>query len=808
MTSRPDYRELAQRISDGDAIDWDSIEGQLDGRRSALKLLDSIARVSAPRNPASSARRWGHLEIHEAIGAGSYGTVFRAFDPMLDRDVALKLAHGDKQRARSWVTEARRLSKVNHPNVVTVHGAEVHDGEAGIWFELLEGVTCSEWVDGNGPLQLPEFIAVADALCSALQSVHDAGLIHGDVKPDNVILTADGRPVLVDFGSATELDNANLISGSPGYLAPEVMEGKAPGPSSDLYALGLTLRFLLSGKRPDSGGAQFQPLPGAPAGLVTEIETACSPDASRRQPSAEHLRERLQRFRPRQRRPWMWVLPAAVALAGLAGWFLRPPVTVEGPVSVAVLPFVSAGNTEQDRFFADGVAEEVLNLLAGSDDLRVVARNSSFRFRAESSDTRQIGNALGAEFLVTGKVQRDGGELRVSAQLTEIRSGNRLWSEVFEATPDRIFEIQHNIAASLSRSLGVDEIKILSDRSRNLQAWQLYLEGMELWRRKGEGPVRAAIQLFEQSLEHDPNFAEAWAALGEAWIVLPRYSQVDLDQGIARGAEAARKALELDSSLAQPYLSLAALENRRGSLAEGLALLEQARARGPRHKGVLNTLSFDYGRAGWIRDATIHAELGVIVDPMEGGQYVTLGYLYLVSGEFERARETFLRAWNDLGLKAYFLWQGILAIHLLQGELDQAESWLVHRPGGGEHDYLKSVIAGLRDPAERARAVAELLRAADHNRLPLHELFDYLLLLDEPELAFERVMTGLDRGQYFLPNHIYMPMAKTLRDRPLILELADRLGLADLWRETGRLPDFCEEVRVHYDCAVLLGTAQ
>ena len=500
---------------------------------------------------------------------------------------------------------------------------------------------------------------------------------------------------------------------------------------------------------------------------------------------------------------------AAAAVVGLAIVLIyREYETQTTPVSVAVLPFVNFGGNEQDSYFADGIAEEILNSLAQSSDLRVVSRTSSFQFRNQTKPAAEIGTALGASHLIEGSLRRSGENIRITAQLIEARTGYHLWSDTFDNQSTDIFAIQESIASSVATALNarLQPGRNKAHPTKDEQAWELYLQGQGLWQRKGEGPIRAAIAYFEKAVARDPEFALAWAALSEAWIVLPRYSQSDLDASIDKGKKAADRALSLQPDLPQPYLSRAAFENKRGNFYEGMAYAERAFALAPKHTGVLNTLSFDYGRAGWIAEATAHARLGVELDPLEGGEYVTLGYLQMVSGRLDDAESTFMRAWNNLGLRAYFVWEGVFEIHILKGDLQAAEDWLSRRPSIDGTQRRRVLISGLRNArsGDRERAIREMIDASNRGEAPLSETFDYLLALDAEDEAFELVKNGIRNGRHFMIHHLYKPFAGQLRREPRILGLADELGIADLWRTTKRMPDFCDDVKQFYECDAML----
>jgi len=517
---------------------------------------------------------------------------------------------------------------------------------------------------------------------------------------------------------------------------------------------------------------------------------------------------------PRSNQPVrLMVLASALALIAITAIALvlsRPgdARSSDYSKSVAVLPFANFSGEEDDAFFADGLAEEILNRLAQSPDLRVVARTSSFRFRDKARDIAEIGAALDAAYLIEGSVRRDGDKLRVVAQLIKAETGYHVWSENFDNTSANIFKIQDTIALAVANAL---DARLFAETAKeaptgDIEAWEMYLEGKALWQRKGDGPIRASIRLFENAIARDPEFAEAWAALSEAWIVLPEYDRSTRGEAIEKGRDAATRAIALNPKLAQPYLSLAAYENQRNDFIAGLDYTEKAFALEPHNTSVLSTMSFTYARAGWIEEALVHSRNGVQRDPLEGGEYITLGFLQMVSGDLDASEKTFLRVWHDLGVKAYFAWEGLFEIYLLRGDLDAAENWLEYRPSPKGTPMRRKLVEALRDPNSEKRdaLVTEMLELAASGKSYLPDLFDFLLTLGAQDEAFAIVKEGAARGEFFMVHHLYTPFPEELRNEPRFIELAQDLGIAGLWRASGRLPDFCNEVRRYYDCGATL----
>ena len=292
--------DLAAKLSDGASIDWDSEErdamseplrreirhlrlvadvqrvhttsdavplssSELLGMTSTIDA-DSLNRAGTESEPPDSSipQTWGHLEIREKLGVGGFGEVYRAWDPNLEREVALKLLKPwisrDDARAKAALKEGRMLARVRHPNVITVYGAETHDGRIGLWMEFVRGRTLSQIATEQGRFGAREAALIGLELCRALAAVHGAGLVHRDVKTDNAMRDEDGRFLLMDFGAGEEAEvleaaDAKTISGTPLYIAPEIYLGEPATPGSDIYSLGVLLYFLVTGSYPVTGAS-------------------------------------------------------------------------------------------------------------------------------------------------------------------------------------------------------------------------------------------------------------------------------------------------------------------------------------------------------------------------------------------------------------------------------------------------------------------------------------------------------------------------------------------------------------------------
>jgi eukaryotic-like serine/threonine-protein kinase len=330
MTIQPEpFLDVATSISDGARVDWTVLgaSADLSNDPGLLRELEVIARIASAHREAAAqqqpttpdqptvpdGKRWGQLIVGDVLGAGSFGTVYRAHDPHLQRDVALKLyksATIADARLTTLRTEGRLLARVRHSNVVVVHGIEEHGGEVGMWQELIDGRTLADEVRQGGPLGFREAGLVGQDLCRALAAVHLAGLVHRDVKPQNVMRERGGRIVLMDFGLGSDLQHGTTsdVRGTPLYMAPELFTGASASASTDIYSVGVTLFYLVTGSHPVNASTRTDlekahhdgtrrllrdVRPDLPDAFAQVVERACAPDPSARYATVGELQSAL-----------------------------------------------------------------------------------------------------------------------------------------------------------------------------------------------------------------------------------------------------------------------------------------------------------------------------------------------------------------------------------------------------------------------------------------------------------------------------------------------------------------------------------
>jgi serine/threonine-protein kinase len=415
--------------------------------------------------------------------------------------------------------------------------------------ELIKGRTLREIVDAQGPFGAQEALVFGLDLCRALAAVHRAGLIHGDVKAQNVMREEGGRIVLMDFGAAALLTRDQYFfgqrHGTPVYLAPEVLEGCAATVQSDLYSLGVLLYYLVTGEYPVAGRSpddlreahahRHRRLlrdvrPDLPSSFVRVIDDAMAASPVERPGSAGAMELLLQGATDRSFRPQP-----------------DPPLAH----SVAVLPFVDLSPTKSLEYFCEGIAEEIINILTRVSGVRVVARGSAFRFK-DGADVRTVATALNVGTVLEGSVRAFRDELRIIATLVDATSGYQLWSQRFDRRLADVFAVQDEIAAAVLSAIGVQ----IGNRSARGDAYSFYLEGRHYWNKRTESSLQRSVTSFQTAIEKDPDYAEAHAGLAEAYATLGLYGALPPHEIMPKAKAAAREAIDLVEALSGPYVTL------------------------------------------------------------------------------------------------------------------------------------------------------------------------------------------------------------------------------------------------------------
>lgn len=648
--------------------------------------------------PSRLGSRIGRYLVLGHLGRGGMGDVYTGRDTELGRLVALKFlapaALGVESSVRRFIREAKSASAINHPNIVTIHEVIQVESTLAIVMEFVDGTALRKLC--AVPLPIDQVVAFAEQIAQALTAAHAAGIIHRDVKPENIMVRPDGYIKLLDFGLAHQLSfgqpgtGSGTLNGTWRYMSPEQARGEQLAAQSDMFSFGLVLYEMCTGSHPFAADSPLETLhaigarpaerparlnPFVPEKLELLLLAMLAKNAAERPSAAEVARE-LRQFHRRNSsdvfttavtpipldstatarnrftlKTLKWTAPAALALAlGLAIPMVRWNTAAKAgsaglsPIaSLAVLPLENAARESSPDYLIDGMTDRIITKLARTTSLRVLSHSALMRYKSGAQPVSEIARALRADAIVQGSVAREGDHVRITAKLIDARADRHLWEHSYECNLKDSEAIEDQVVRDISREVAAtlpsrDPTQTNRGPVPNPLAFEDYLKGRFQRSKQSSASLDLAAAYFEKAIARDENYAAAYAGLADTYTMMGELTTLAPEEAHRRAKIAALKALQIDGNLAEAHASLgfskAAYDRDwTGAEQEFKRALELNPSYGAAHHRYSTCLSL----AGRHAEALVEIRRAQELDPLDQAIAVDLGWCFYLARRYDLA---------------------------------------------------------------------------------------------------------------------------------------------------------------------------
>jgi len=777
----------------------------------------------------------GRYRILDAVGAGGMGEVYRAQDPRLDREVAIKILPArvadDPTALTRFKREAQAVAALSHPNILALHDFDTDGDTHFAVMELLEGDTVSQRLSTATPstakMDWRAAVEVAVAVADGLAAAHKKGIVHRDIKPSNIFLTSDGHVKILDFGIArvsmaskdatqTQATLPGLAIGTVGYMAPEQLRGETVEAPADVFSLGCVLHEMVTGKQafvrntiPDTVAAILTADPptmgnsaqGVPLELEQVVQRCLRKQAAERFQSALDLAQALRQIAQgtapvampvrKPSRLWLAALVFAAAVVSAAGaWLLRPMRQTPASYtdSLAILPIANQSGDPELEYVSDGITESLINRLSQLPRLKVIARTTAFRYKGRNVDIQQAGNQLQVRRVFTGRLVRQGDFLGVQVDLVNVADGSQVWGNHYNQKLSELITLPETLAGKISESLqlklnGAEQKRLGRRGTENQDAYRLYLLGRFYWNQRSQGvkgTVEKAITQFQQAIDKDPLYALAYVGMAEAYATLPGYSDIPAKEASLKAKSAARKALEIDDTVSEAHVTLASVAADEWDWAGADKAFRRALELNPGYATAHQWYGEYLEKMGRIKEGLAETQRAYELDPLSPVINTGVGSLLYDDQQNDRALDQFRKALElnpDYGMD--YLYLGLIRIS--QGKFKEAIAELEHAralmPGSPPFfsliGYAQTQLGNRQAALDMIRQIAD--PALKYGNKPFDLAVLYLGLRDN-DRVFEYLNQAVDQRAPLIERVLADPLFAPLRSDPRYKALLRRMN--------------------------------
>jgi len=774
-------------------------------------------------------------EIIEELGKGGMGKVYRVEDKKLKQEVALKLikpeVSSDKKTIERFRNELKTARMIRHKNVCGMYDLGEEKGTHFITMEYVPGEDLRSMIRMSKQMSVATSIDVAKQVCEGLAEAHRLGVVHRDLKPSNIMIDKEGNSRIMDFGIARSIKGkgitgAGVMIGTPEYMSPEQVEGKEIDQRSDIYSLGIILYEMVTGRVPFRGDTplnvavkQKTEAPEDPKKLNSQIPDDLShvilrcleKNKENRYQSGGEVHTELTRIEKGipttekvipKRKPItskeitvtfglkkLFILSSIVVIlaiiAGVVWQFFPKKETATPPpelTSIAVLPFADLSQKKDQAYFCDGMTDEIIARLSRLEDWKVISRTSVMRYKSTDKDIKEIGHELDVATILEGSIRKEEDDIRITAQLINVKDGFQLWSDTYDQKLERIFVIQSDIAEKIAEALKMklspeDEAWLQKKPTENLEAYNLYLKGRWFWNKRTEEGIRTAIKHFEEVIEKDPEYALAYSGLADSWAILPNYGSIssaaERKEAYSKAEEAAIRALEINDELAEARASLGSVKESYWDWTASDREYRRAIELNPGYATAHHWYAYNLVRRGLFDEALEEIKKAQALDPLSLAINRDVGMVYYYSREYDKAIET-LQNYLEMEPNSFIGSSWLLMAYLQKRSYKDALalSKKLESPGGLAFTYI---MMGERDKG--LKLFEDVLKRSKGEYLSPWRLAAFYFALGEDDQGFMFLNKAYEEQDFMISLIKVDPLFDGIRLDPRYKALLKKMNL-------------------------------
>ena len=775
----------------------------------------------------------GRYEVIEELGKGGMGEVYRVFDKKIEEEVTLKLIRpeiaADRKTIEKFRNELKFARKIAHKNVCRMYDLNEEEGTPYITMEYVPGENLKSIIAMTKQLSVSTAVNIAKQICEGLAEALRLGVVHRDLKPSNIMIDKEGNARILDFGIARSLkakgiNGAGVIIGTPEYMSPEQVEEKEVDQRSDLYALGVILYEMMTGRIPFEGDSALSialkhktEVPPDPREINAQIPEDLSrvilrcmeKDKEKRCQNAEELLSELSKIEKgiptpermvskrktirekisemKWKRLLIYGVMAILIISLIVGGIYLITGRREVIHAIAVLPLANLSDDPQQEYFADGMTEALIGELTKINALqRVISRTSVMRYKNTDKSLPEIARELNVDVVVEGSVLLIGKQVRMTAKLIDARKDRHIWTNSYNRDVQNILGLQRELARSIAKEIKIavtpeEQAQLTEASPVNPEAYQLYLKGRYVWNKRTRDDLEKALEYFGQAIEKDPNSALAYTGLADTYAILPGYADFPPTEAYSKAKEAAQKALAIDDTLAEAYTSLANVTKYYRDWINTEKGYKRAIELSPNYATAHHWYAYDLMLMGRFDESMAEINLAQELDPYSLIINANVGFILYHARRYDQAIEHYRnRLEMDPSFWLLHMYLGRALVQIEEYEEAIVEFQEAINLSGRIAENLSALCYGYAISGRRAEAMKIL---SELNQLSMQEYVSPYLIamiyvgLGLSDQAFEWLYKAVENPDILLVHIKVDPLFDSIRPDPRFKELLKKVGL-------------------------------